>query len=321
MKTGTRRGVRLLGSAVTLGACLAGIGSAGAQETAGTTEATLIAAGDIANCVDLRGARATARLVEQIQGTVLTLGDNVSPDGSEQQFRDCYDPTWGRVRDRTRPSAGNHDYHTPGAAAYFRYFGAAAGEPGKGYYSYDLAGWHVVALNSNCSEIGGCETDSPQEAWLRADLAAHPSACTLAYWHHPLFSSGSNPSHAQHPEMKRVWQDLYAAGATIVLNGHEHNYERFAPQDPDGQPDAVHGIRQIVVGVGGKGFDPLTRPQPNSEARNDGTFGVLKLTLRPHDYEWAFIAVGEQGFADSGTGACHIPPTPQAAPSQPGPAK
>jgi hypothetical protein len=318
MKAGRSRGLRLVGRAVTLGACLLQIRAAGAEEAAGRSEATVIAAGDIANCRDLSGAKATARLVEQLQGAVVTLGDNVSPDGTDQQFRECYDPTWGGFKDRTRPSAGNHDYHTPGAAAYFRYFGAAAGEPGKGYYSYDLADWHIVALNSNCAEVGGCGAGSPQEAWLRADLAAHPSACTLAYWHHPLFSSGSNPSHAQHPEMKRVWQDLYGAGATIVLNGHEHNYERFAPQDPDGRVDPAFGIRQIVVGVGGKGFDPLTHPQPNSEVRNDGTFGVLRLTLRPHDYEWAFVAAGEHAFADSGTGACHVAPTPQDTRSQPG---
>jgi hypothetical protein len=175
----------------------------------------------------------------------------------------------------------------------------------QGYYSYEAGAWHIVVLNSNCAEVGGCQAGSPQERWLRADLQAHPAGCTLAYWHHPLFSSGTNPSHARHPEMRPMWQALYEAGAELVLNGHEHNYERFAPQDPDGHPDPKRGIREIVVGVGGRHFHPLLEPTPNSEARSDKALGVLKLTLHPTSYDWEFVPVVDRSFRDTGTGVCH----------------
>ena len=268
-------------------------------------DAVLVGAGDIAQCLDLSGAEATARLIDAIPGTVFTLGDLAYPDGSATDFADCYDPTWGRHKARTRPSPGNHEYHSPHAAPYFAYWGDRAGDPDKGYYSYQAGTWHVVVLNSNCVQIGGCQAGSPQEQWLREDLAAHPSACTLAYWHHPLFSSGIQPAHALHPEMRPLWRALYDHGADLVLNGHEHNYERFAPQDPDGLPDPDHGIRQIVAGVGGKDFDPLRVPASNSEVRSDDAFGVLKVTLHPGSYDWEFVPVPGQTFTDSGHGSCH----------------
>src|SRR5215469_6619057 len=186
--------------------------------------AILVGAGDIADCRDLAGAEATAKLLEQIPGTVMAVGDLAYPDGSKENFQ-CYDKTWGRVKSRTRPAPGNHEFHSVGAAYYFSYFGAAAGDPKTGYYSYELATWHVVVLNSECKEIGGCGTGSPEEKWLRADLAAHPGGCTLAYFHKPRFSSGLN--HGDDPEMTAFWQALYDFNAELVLNGHDHDYERF----------------------------------------------------------------------------------------------
>ncbi|MGH9431903.1 MAG: metallophosphoesterase family protein [Terriglobia bacterium] len=264
----------------------------------------LVGAGDIASCDDLSGAEATARLLDSIPGTVFTAGDTAYPGGTPAQFADCYGPTWGRDKARTRPAVGNHEYHTPGASVYFSYFGAAAGDPHKGYYSYDLGGWHVIVLNSVCSEVGGCNAGSPEERWLRQDLATHPTACTVTYWHHPLFSSGAK--HGDDPEMKPFWQALYAANADVVINGHDHDYERFAPQDPDGRADPARGIREFVVGTGGKNSHrSFGKPVANSEVRNADTFGVLKLTLHPTSYDWQFIPVAGGTFTDSGTGACH----------------
>lgn len=191
--------------------------------------AVLIAVGDIADC-GTRADEATALLVRDMAGTIATLGDHVYDNGSKQEFADCYHPTWGRVKARTRPAPGNHDYGTRGGQGYFGYFGGAAGDRGRGYYSYGLGGWHIVVLNSNCTEVRGCGRDSPQGRWLRKDLAAHPTTCTLAYWHHPLFSSGTE--HGGDDAMKPAWEALYDAGVDVVLSGHEHNYERFAPQDP-----------------------------------------------------------------------------------------
>jgi Calcineurin-like phosphoesterase len=265
----------------------------------------LVGAGDVATCKALAGAQATADLLAHIPGTIFVVGDLAIPDGSEQEFADCYGPTWGKFKDRTRPAPGNHEYHAHGASPYFDYFGAAAGDPGKGYYSYDLGAWHIVSLNSNCSEFpGGCGTDSPQLEWLRKDLAEHPAPCTLAYWHHPLFSTGLK--HGNDPEMTPFWQALYAAGAEVVINGHDHDYERFAPQNPDGAADPKCGIREFVAGMGGnpshRSFGPSVA---NSQARNANTFGVLKLTLHPHSYDWQFIPVEGGRFTDSGTAECH----------------
>ncbi len=267
---------------------------------------TLVGAGDIASCKEPEGARATARLIEKIPGTVFAAGDLAYEGGSPDEFGFCYGATWGEFKARTRPAMGNHEYGNPTAHGYFEYWGAQAGPVGKGYYSYDLGKWHVVVLNTNCNSkiLGGCAAGSPEEEWLRKDLAEHPDACILAYGHHALFSSGIFKSHAVHPELKVLWQDLYAAHASLILAGHEHSYERFAAQDPDGHADPANGIREIVVGTGGRSHDPLGFAMANSEVRNSDTFGVLKLTLAPGHYTWEFIPVEGQTFTDSGSGEC-----------------
>ena len=264
----------------------------------------LVGAGDIASCDDLAGAEATAKLIEKIPGTVFAAGDLAYPAGSDEQFANCYGPTWGRFKDRTRPAPGNHEYHKSGASGYARYFGAAAGDPSKGYYSYELGAWHIVVLNSECAEAGGCDAASAQGKWLRKDLTQHPALCTLAYFHKPLFSSGGK--HGSDPAMKPLWDALYDAGADVVLNGHDHNYERFALQDPDGHADPAHGIREFVVGTGGKNSHrAMGAAVANSEVRNDDTFGVLKLTLHEKGYDWEFVPEAGKTFRDSGSGSCH----------------
>jgi acid phosphatase type 7 len=276
--------------------------SAGARQATIDKTVAIVAAGDIADCTDLSGAEATAKLLDQTPGTVLALGDLAYPDGLKENFV-CYDKTWGRAKSRTRPAPGNHEFHSAGAMHYFEYFGAAAGDAKDGYYSFDLGGWHIVSLNSECLEVGGCEVGSREEKWLRADLAAHPTACTLAYFHKPLFSSGGK--HGNDLAMKPLWRALYDANAELVLNGHDHDYERFAPQTPDGAADAERGIREFVVGTGGKNHRPFGAPQPNSEARNADAYGVLKLTLHANGYDWQFIPEAGKSFTDSGSGTCH----------------
>jgi acid phosphatase type 7 len=262
----------------------------------------IVAVGDIASCSGTAD-EVTARLVSAIEGsTVLTLGDEAYPEGTPEEFDECYKPTWGRFEDRTKPVPGNHEYHTAEAKGYFGYFGKAAGEPGKGYYSYDLGQWHIVALNSNCEEVG-CGASSPQVRWLKADLAKDAKSCTLAYFHYPLFSSGKYRPGIR--EVKPLWEALYAADADVVLNGHDHNYQRFAPQDPNGKADPQRGIREFVVGTGGRSHYPILDPIANSEDYNDETYGVLRLTPRPEGYEWRFIPVEGETFTDSGSARCH----------------
>jgi len=264
----------------------------------------LVGAGDIASCDDLAGAEATAKLIDKIPGTVFAAGDLAYPDGSDEQFANCYGPTWGRFKDRTRPAPGNHEYHKGGASGYARYFGAAAGDPDKAYYSYDLGTWHIVALNSECAAIGGCDAQSPQTQWLKQDLAQHPGGCKLAYFHKPLFSSGGK--HGNDPEVRPLWEVLYGAGADVIINGHDHDYERFAPQDPSGHLDQKRGLREFVVGSGGKNSHrKMGNPEPNSEVRNDDTFGVLKLTLHPGAYDWEFVPEAGKSFKDAGSDPCH----------------
>jgi Calcineurin-like phosphoesterase len=262
----------------------------------------LVGAGDIADCRDLSGAEATAKLLDQIPGTVMAVGDLAYPDGTKENF-ECYDRTWGRQKTRTRPAPGNHEFHSSAATPYFDYFGSAAGAPGDGYYSYELGAWHIVVLNSECVDVGGCGPGSRQEKWLRADLAAHPSYCTLAYWHKPLFSSGG--AHGNDLEVTPLWQALYDAGADVVIGGHDHNYERFALQNPQGEADSSHGIREFVVGTGGKNLRPFGTVKANSEVRNNEAFGVLKLTLHPAGYDWVFISQEGKQFTDSGSSQCH----------------
>lgn len=232
---------------------------------------------------------------------VLTLGDNQYEDATLAAFRASYDPSWGRVKDKTRPAIGNHEYRTTGAAGYFGYFGDVAGEPAKGYYSYDVGDWHLVALNSNCTKVGGCGAGSAQERWLRADLAAHPRACTLAYWHHPTFSSGS---HGNNPSTVPLYQALQDAGAEVVLAGHDHSYERFARQTAAGVADPTRGLRSFVVGTGGKNHYAFDGVKPNSELRDGTSHGVLKLTLRPDGYDWQFVEAGTRAVRDAGSDTC-----------------
>jgi hypothetical protein len=275
-----------------------------AESGSAKSDPVLVGAGDIASCDDLSGAEATAKLIENIPGTVFAAGDLAYPDGSDEQFAKCYGPTWGRFKDRTRPAAGNHEYHSDGASGFARYFGAAAGDPKKAYYSYDLGAWHIIVLNSQCREVGGCDAASAQGQWLRQDLAQHRVACTLAYFHKPLFSSGAK--HGNDPEMKPLWQALYEANADVVVNGHDHDYERFALQDPEGNPDPHRGIREFVVGSGGKNSHRVfDKPKPNSELRNEDTFGVLELTLHSSSYDWEFVPQAGKSFHDSGSGTCH----------------
>jgi len=263
----------------------------------------LVGAGDIANCSRTQD-EATGNLLDSIAGTVVTLGDNAYPDGTLTQFNNCYSQAWGRFKNRTRPSPGNHDYHTPGSSGYYTYFGPAASPQDvnctsncKGYYSYNLGAWHVITLNSEIDH----STGSVQVQWLRADLAANASKCTLAYWHRPRFSSGK---HGNNAGFQPFWQALYDYGADVVLNAHDHTYERFAPQNPSGQADPNRGIREFVVGTGGAALYSFPTVQPNSEVRNNTTWGVLKLTLHPSSYEWKFIPIAGQTFTDSGSANC-----------------
>jgi hypothetical protein len=289
-----------------LAASLASFGQVkadGSPSDATASEQTVIAAGDIVDCPNFSGSEATAKLLDKIPGTILALGDLAYPDGTQQNFNECYDKTWGRHKSRTRPALGNHEYHTPGAAGYFNYFGKIAEETSHGYYSFNLGSWHIIALNSQCGEVGGCQKGSQQEQWLRNDLQKNSSKCILAYWHSPLFSSGDE--HGNDLAMKPFWDDLYEAGADIVLNGHDHDYERFAPQTPNGVANPKKGIREFVVGTGGKNQRRFNRPLPTTEIRSNKTFGVLKLSLHSGSYDWEFIPVAGGQFTDSGNGACH----------------
>jgi Calcineurin-like phosphoesterase len=269
------------------------------------SDPVVVGAGDIGSCRSF-GDEATAGLLAGIDGTVATFGDNAYPKGSAADFAECYNPSWGQFKARTRPSPGNHEYETAGASGYFGYFGTAAGDPQEGYYSYDLGSWHVISLNSNCSFVGGCAPGSPQEQWLKADLAAHSNACTLAYWHHPRFSSGI---HGDDSSVAPFWDDLYQAGAEVVLNGHDHDYERFAPLNPSGQTDPAQGIRQFTVGTGGAEFTEFKSINPTSEVQIAGTNGVLKMTLHPDGYDWMFVTAPNGIEADTGSASCHGAPS------------
>jgi len=257
-----------------------------------------VGAGDIAAC-GVGQAEATARLLDGIPGTVFTLGDNVQANGTAAEYEDCYGPTWGRHKWRTFPTVGNHDWTGTNGAPYFAYFGAAAGPPGLGYYSFTLGGWHIISLNSQIAAGAG----SPQYEWLRADLAASPSACTLVMWHEPLFSSATGGGATT---MRDAWRLLDAQGADVVLSGHHHVYERFAPQDADGRA-SPQGMREFVVGTGGYSLYALEALQPNSEVFEHRTWGVLKLTLKAGGYDWAFIPIAGMSFRDSGSAACTAP--------------
>jgi hypothetical protein len=298
------RKITLLLASMALAAMLASMATVlTAEPSVGQTAAvTLVGAGDISRC-DSMGDTATARLLDSISGTVFTAGDNAYKEGTLSQFNNCYGPTWGRHKARTKPTVGNHEYRTPGASGYFDYFGAAAGDPGKGYYSYNRGAWHIVALNSQCAYVkGGCEPTSPMLTWLKNDLAAHPTRCTLAYFHKPLFSSGYSRGN---PVVKPLWNVLYAARADVVISGHDHVYERFARQTPGGVLNTSRGIREFVVGTGGAEPGGFNTTQPHSQVRNANTYGVLKLRLYSASYSWKFVPVAGKTFTDSGTTSCH----------------
>ncbi len=285
------RAAALLAAALLLAACGRG-GDGGKDDT------SLVAAGDIAGCF-WRGDEATARLLDGMGGIVAPLGDVVYPHGTDAEFRRCYGPTWGRHLDRTRPAVGNHEYKTKDAAGYFRYFGARAGQAGKGWYSYQHDGWHVVVLNSE----EPLEPGSEQVRWLEADLKAHPSRCTLAYFHHPRFSSGR---HGGKNRVAHAFRVMYDHGVDVVLSGHDHHYERLAPQDPDGRVDRARGIRQFVVGTGGApSYRLRNKPVANSEALSNNVRGVLRLVFHADGYEWEFVPIPGRRFEDRGRGDCH----------------
>jgi hypothetical protein len=261
---------------------------------------TLVGAGDIATC-DSRADHATARLLGKIRGTVFTLGDNAYPDGTRAQFRLCYGPTWGKYKKRTKPAVGNHEYDTRRARPYFDYFGAKAGPRGRGYYSYDRGRWHIVVLNSNCEEVR-CGARSRQAHWLRKNLRKHRARCTLAYLHHPLYASGRG---YDTPEVRRFWAILHKRDADVVLSGHAHRYERYAPITPRGKR-SDRGIRQFIVGTGGApGGNQKGPNDPRVRAKKIGAPGVLKLRLGPGSYRWKFVPVAGRTFTDAGKDRCH----------------
>lgn len=269
---------------------------------------TVAAAGDIAcgptSDIDAEHCQmaATADLIAgKDVSAVLALGDLQYPQGSYNDFLNAYDKSWGRFKAITYPTPGNHEYYLYDAQGYYRYFGAAAHEARSGFYSFDLGAWHIVALNSNCFSVGGCDVDSAQIAWLQQDLRAHPAKCILAYWHHPRFSSGR---HGSDSTFEAFWDILGSAGVDVVLGGHDHLYERFAPQLADGAPDPK-GIREFVVGTGGASFYQTTSRQPNSEVVGEHTFGVLFLTLAADGYTWSFESAAGTVFTDAGSDTCH----------------
>lgn len=264
-------------------------------------EHALLATGDIASC----GVDADDRVAElagELPGTIALLGDLVYDTGTSANYRNCFDPAWGPLRSRIRPAVGNHDYVGDSTADYFAYFGPPAGEPGRGWYTYDLGAWHVIVLNSNCEEVGGCGPGSPQFAWLAGELNAHPSDCLLAYWHHPRWSSGRHGSQRQ---VQPFWGALVGAGVDVVLNGHDHDYERIT----------VDGVQQFVVGTGGRSLYRFeSSPLAGTVVRHDDSYGLLYLSLGDGTYDWEFVPLGSTDFADAGSGTCE---SPGPAPAQP----
>jgi acid phosphatase type 7 len=272
-------------------------------EPSGSGEPTIVltGAGEIADCA-FPGAARTSDLLLGESGSIFTAGDNADEDGSIANYNDCYGPTWGRVLGRTiLPAAGDDDWLTSGAAGYLAYFGTVADPQGVTWYSMDLGAWHVIVLDSNCADVGGCDDASPEGQWLRKDLAASTAHCTLAIWHHPRFSSGE---HGDNGHVAPFWEQLYAAHAELIINAHDHDYERFAPQDPSGKVERPGGLREIVVGTGGAELRTFKKQAANSEFREAGVWGVLRLTLHPANYDWEFLPV-DSPVADSGSTPCH----------------
>jgi acid phosphatase type 7 len=268
---------------------------------------TIYAAGDIADCRKLPAADTPAaktaeliatRLADDKSAAVLTVGDHTYPVGVLSEFYNCYDKTWGQFKARTHPAPGNHEYYTPEAIGYYSYFREQNDSSRRSYYSFKIGKWHVISLNSNLKE----DAYAAQLAWLKNDLSQHPTKCALAYWHHPVFSSGG---HGNNDFMKETWKALEAANVDVVLSGHDHDYERFAPQNVDGQRDDAHGIREFIVGTGGAYLTPMFLRKENSEISNNSTYGVLKMILKENSYEWEFLPVPGSTFTDHGTGECH----------------
>ena len=288
-----------------------------AVSTDSTGPVTFVGAGDIADCGGFLGDERTAALLDTIPGTVFTIGDNAYPNGSDADYANCYAPTWGRHKARTKPAVGNHEYYLGNADATWRYWGQQAGDSGKYYYSYDLGAWHIIVLNAEDSYVSA-SAGSPQELWLRADLAATNKRCIIAMWHEPRFySSFSSGSVGFRPYLSAFWSDLYNAGAAIILNGHSHNYERFAPQDPAGNVDTLRGVVEFIVGTGGqKAYRPDSSIRVNSVVRG-GDNGVIKFTLSDAGYSWQFIPVARATFTDSGSGMCPGNQPPVARPGGP----
>jgi hypothetical protein len=324
-----RRVQYLIIVSLVIGAFLAGPGliTSRFSRVAAASDPVIAAAGDIA-CdpanSSFNGGKGTSSSCRQLYTSnllvnagltaVLDLGDNQYFCGAFQAFQKSYDLSWGRVKSITHPSVGNHEYITSGgtgttgcnntntgAAGYFKYFGSAAGPAGKGYYSFNVGSWHIIALNTQCSQVGGCSSGSPQYNWLKSDLAANTQKCTLAFWHIPLYSSGGRAASNSKP----FWQLLYNANADLILNGHDHIYERFAPQNPSGDVDNTRGIREFIVGTGGANHTSITSVAANSQVRNSSTYGVLRITLHAASYDWKYTPEAGKTFTDSGTTACH----------------
>ena len=288
------------------------------RKLAATASSTVVvaAAGDVAcdpDDANYRSGTGTSTACRQLYTSnllvngdfdaVLALGDLQYNSGSITDFDEVYDPTWGRVKSIKYPVVGNHEYGQSNASGYFQYFGSRAGTAGQGWYSFDVGSWHIVAINSECDRIGGCGTGSPEETWLRNDLAAHPAQCTIAMWHKGRYSSGHD---GDNTFMQAMWADLYNAGVEMLLSGHSHDYERFAPQDVSGHLDQSHGVRQFIVGTGGAFFTGLgSSIDANSQAHHNDTHGVLQLTLRSGAYDWKFLPEAGKTYSDSGTTSCH----------------
>ena len=268
-----------------------------------SNDPVLVGAGDIAKC-SVTGDEATADLLDDIAGTVFTLGDNVYDSGTASEYTNCYGPSWGQHLARTRPSPGNHEYNTAGATGYYGYFGAAAGDPAKGYYSYDVGAWHIIVLNSNssCTTIS-CAAGSAQDTWLRADLAAHSNVCTLAYWHHPRFNSGA--SHGNNTAVSQLLGRALRVRRRRDPQRPRARLRALRAADTGRRRGPANGIRQFTVGTGGASHYTFGTIQPNSQVRDGNTYGVLKLTLHATSYDWQFVPVAGATFTDSGTGSCH----------------
>ena len=257
----------------------------------------LVGAGDIANCSITGGHHETADVLDDIPGTIFTVGDHAYPSGSKKSFEECYGPSWGRHKDRTRPSPGNHDTRTRNGMPYYEYFGENAGPRGRGYYSYNLGAWHIISLSSEAA----ANRRSKQYKWLKKDLEENQTTCMFAYWHIPAFSSGA---HGNHRKMLDIWQLLYESGVEVVVNGHDHLYERFAPQDHKGKADPERGIREFIVGTGGAGIHHFKKVADNSEVRHLKSYGVIKFSLYPDRYDWEFVSAKGQAFEDRGSAQC-----------------